>query len=234
MAEFTREQLDEIYNDLVLRGAIQRKPVTQYGNPKFTAGRPVGLDTEGYIPESLIQVGDLTDLLDGTYSPIAHTHNGSEITAGTIADARIASTIARDSEVAAAYAALASANVFSANQRVPRLEIDDAGHYVDVTSYGGFQLTTSRFAIANNGTVVLGTSSTIALLIIIDTTSGNVGVFFLRGAVNATQELLDPSSVFSAASGTANSFNVYYSSPSYLLQNTRGASRNMAVYHFVG
>lgn len=103
MAEFTQAQLDEIYNDLVRRGVIQRKPVTQYGNPKFTAGRPVGVHTDGYIPKSLIQTSDLTTLLSGMYADASHAHSGADITTGTVADARIASTIARDSEVAAAY-----------------------------------------------------------------------------------------------------------------------------------
>lgn len=103
MAEFTQAQLDEIYADLVQRGAIQRRPITQFGDPRFTAGRAVGIHTDGYIPKSLIQTSDLTSLLSGTYSPFAHTHNGSEITAGTVAEARIDAAIARDAEVAAAY-----------------------------------------------------------------------------------------------------------------------------------
>lgn len=103
MAEFTQAQLDEIYNDLARRGVIQRKPVTQYGNPKFTAGRPVGVHTDGYIPKSLIQTSDLTSLLSGTYANASHAHSGADITTGTVAEARIDAAIARDAEVAAAY-----------------------------------------------------------------------------------------------------------------------------------
>jgi hypothetical protein len=35
----------------------------------------------------------------GVYAPVSHTHLGEDITSGTVADARIASSIARDSEV---------------------------------------------------------------------------------------------------------------------------------------
>lgn len=166
MAEFTQAQLDEIYNDMVRRGAIQRKPVIAYGNPKFTAGKPVGLDADGYIPESLIQGSDLTSLLNGVYSPLAHTHDGSEITAGTVADARIASTIARDSEVAAAYSpighnhtgvyaplahtqAMSTITDYSISTWTPALAFSGAAVGITYTSRAGIYIKIGRFVLAS-------------------------------------------------------------------------------------
>lgn len=53
--------------------------------------------------------GVLSTATGGTdYANASHQHAGEDITSGTVADARIASTIARDSEVASAVAALSS------------------------------------------------------------------------------------------------------------------------------
>jgi len=52
-----------------------------------------------------ISVAGLSGLLADSQTPLAHVHDGADITTGTIADARIASTIARDSEVTAAITA---------------------------------------------------------------------------------------------------------------------------------
>lgn len=49
-----------------------------------------------------IDVTGLSGLLADGQTPLAHVHDGGDITTGTVADARIASTIARDSEVATA------------------------------------------------------------------------------------------------------------------------------------
>lgn len=146
MAEFTRAQLDEIYNDMVRRGAIQSKPITAFGNPKFTAGKSVGLDKEGYIPESLLQASDLISLLGSTYSPMAHTHNGSEITAGTVAEARIDSAIARDAEVAATY--LPSASYTAADVLTKLLTVDSNTSGLNADTLDGVQ--GSGYALASH------------------------------------------------------------------------------------
>lgn len=52
-----------------------------------------------------IDVAGLSGLLADPQTPLSHNHAGEDITSGTVADARIASTIARDSEVTAAIAA---------------------------------------------------------------------------------------------------------------------------------
>lgn len=56
------------------------------------------------------QTGDVVlDAADVGAAATVHAHSGDDITSGTVADARIASTIARDSEVTAAVAAEATA-----------------------------------------------------------------------------------------------------------------------------
>lgn len=55
-----------------------------------------------------ISVAGLSGLLADAQTPLTHVHDGGDITTGTVADARIASTIARDSEVTSAIAALSS------------------------------------------------------------------------------------------------------------------------------
>lgn len=49
-----------------------------------------------------IDVTGLSGLLADAQTPLSHNHAGEDITSGTVADARIASTIARDSEVTSA------------------------------------------------------------------------------------------------------------------------------------
>jgi hypothetical protein len=57
----------------------------------------------------LLELADAAALLAAAGAAAAsHAHAGEDITSGTVADARIASTIARDSEVTAAIAALSS------------------------------------------------------------------------------------------------------------------------------
>jgi len=75
-----------------------------------------GLDSEqalSALATGLVKVTNGTGVLStatgGTdYANASHQHAGEDITSGTVADARIASTIARDSEVTSAISALSS------------------------------------------------------------------------------------------------------------------------------
>ena len=129
--------------------------------------------------------------------------------------------------------ALAAGQVFSGNVRVPRLEVDDASHYLDTDAAGALQLMSLRASLADNATLVVGAGNEIKLVFILDTSNGNVGLFFLRGGVNSTQEVFDPSSVFSTTKDTATSFNVYYESGSYYLQNKRGGARLIGLFALI-
>lgn len=62
--------------------------------PFTPAGNVAATDVQAAIQE-----------LDSEKAAVSHTHSGADITSGTVADARIASTIARDNEVTAAVSA---------------------------------------------------------------------------------------------------------------------------------
>lgn len=130
------------------------------------------------------------------------------------------------------FARLAAANVFSGAQTVPRLYVDDTNHAIDTEASGALALTSQRVAVADNGVVSLGYD--IKLIFIVDATNGNGALFMLRGGVNGVQEIFDPSGVFSATKDTASSFNIYYESSDYKLQNKRGASKNVTLFTLVG
>lgn len=53
--------------------------------------------------------------------------------------------------------------------------------------------------------------------------------FFLRGGSGQADEYLDPTAIASAAQGTANSINVYYSG-GYKIENRRGGARTFVLY----
>lgn len=58
---------------------------------------PAVLDNDG--PGSSLDADNLDGLDSTAFSSAAHTHSGSDITTGTVADSRIAGTIARDNEI---------------------------------------------------------------------------------------------------------------------------------------
>lgn len=54
-APLTEKQLEQIHRYLVEKGALStRKPILSSGNSRFTAGRPVGLGSDGLISASLL------------------------------------------------------------------------------------------------------------------------------------------------------------------------------------
>ncbi len=130
------------------------------------------------------------------------------------------------------FAQKALANTFTGAQRVPKLEVDDASHYIDTDAAGALALTSVRASLADNATLALGYD--IKFIFIVDATNGNGALFMLRGGVNSVQEIFDPSAVFTATKDTASSFNVYYESSNYYIQNKRGAARNLALFTLVG
>jgi len=82
-------------------------------------------------------------------------------------------------------------------------------------------------ALANDGVIDLPYA--IDMLEVIDASGVNYAEYFCQGAVNATVEILDTGGIFTTTKDTASSFNVYYESSAYHLQNKRGVSRNVAL-----
>ncbi len=72
------------------------------------SGGSSSADEIGFSPAGGVAATDVQaaiEELDAEKAAASHVHSGADITSGTVADARIASTIARDSEVTAAVAA---------------------------------------------------------------------------------------------------------------------------------
>jgi hypothetical protein len=185
---------------------------------KYLALNRIVYYSKGVPSADTIPALGTTGKLDNTF---LNTGTGNGLDADTL-----------DTYEAVAFARLAAANTFTDTQTVPKLNIDDTSHYIDTDAASALQLKSIRTTIADNATLTLGYD--IKFLFIVDATNGNGALFMLRGGANATQELLDPSAVFSATKDTASSFNVYYESSNYYIQNKRGASKNLTLFTLVG
>jgi hypothetical protein len=85
--------------------------------------------------------------------------------------------------------------------------------------------------IANDGIHLF--NSSLAVVLIIDRTGAIAGLYLLRGGALAVVELLDSGPSFTSTQDNAGTWNVYYESPDYKLQNKTGISRTVHVYEFV-
>jgi hypothetical protein len=111
-----------------------------------------------------------------------------------------------------------------------RVAVDDSSHYIDVAA-DAFQLNSSRIAVLDSGTMALGSASSfIGLLFVSDASQANVGMFYCRGGANAVTEIFDPNSVFTTTKDNAGTFNVYYDSGIYIIQNKRGGTRILSLW----
>ncbi len=80
--------------------------ITQTANGDLSAEQALAALATGLVKVTT-GTGVLSTATGGTdYANASHQHAGEDITSGTVADARIASTIARDSEVTSAISAL--------------------------------------------------------------------------------------------------------------------------------
>lgn len=86
-------------------------------------------------------------------------------------------------------------------------------------------------SVANDGVMSLGTSQQRGFVFIV-TSDDASAIYQLMGATANTIEVADPSGLFSASSGTASSYNVYWSAGNsrYELENKRGGARNIKVF----
>lgn len=138
---------------------------------------------------------DLTDLADGslTGSKVGSGISGDNVTTGTVADARVASTIARDSEVTAAVAITASG--FNGNltttddtiqelaQAVDDLVLGGSSDYDTNTFTGTGPLVRATNAVLHTPTFTGGvTANVLNVPLLRSTTAGNTNVIAAWGA----------------------------------------------------
>lgn len=78
----TPAQLQQVQEYLKQQGLLySRKPITEYGNPKFTTGRPAGLNRDGQVDITLLPGTLATDAEVVAYAaPLVHTHTTASIT----------------------------------------------------------------------------------------------------------------------------------------------------------
>lgn len=77
-------------------------------------------------------------------------------------------------------------------------------------------------------------SGTLGMAFVFDN-GGDMAIYRLGGALTQTTEIADPTGVFTNASGTASSNNIYWSAGNsrYELENRRGSSRTYTIILFV-
>lgn len=150
---------------------------------------------------------DLTDLADGslTGSKVGTGINGDNITSGTVADARVASTIARDSEVTTAVAITASGfdgnlattddTIQEVAQKVDDLVLGGSSDYDTNTFTGTGPLVRATNAVLHTPTFTGGvTADVLNVPLLRSTTAGNTNVIAAWGATgNSTNVQLGAS-----------------------------------------
>jgi hypothetical protein len=87
-------------------------------------------------------------------------------------------------------------------------------------------------SVANNGVMSLGVDTAVGLLVVIAVEDNAPALFAIAGTGHATVEMSDPFGLFSAASGTAASNNIYWSAGNarYELENKRGSARTYRLF----
>lgn len=111
MFRFLRELLDvdttgAADGDALVYDGGTEKWVPGAGGGGASAAGDVSFTPAGGVAATDVQAA--IEELDAEKAAASHAHSGSDITSGTVADARIASTIARDSEVTSAISALST------------------------------------------------------------------------------------------------------------------------------
>lgn len=91
-------------------------------------------------------------------------------------------------------------------------------------------------ALADNGVAQIdtGASGTISLAFIINSSDGTFAIYTLQGGVHATQEIADPSGLYTITATTASRTNIYWSAGNtrYELENKLGGTKNFRVLLF--
>jgi len=87
-------------------------------------------------------------------------------------------------------------------------------------------------SMASDATAIISANTATGILFI--SSSEDVSaVFSLMGPTNQTRELLDPDGFFSVTKNTASSYNIYYETGNYYIQNKRGLTTTVSIYRIL-
>lgn len=98
--------------------------------------------------------------------------------------------------------------------------------------FGMRTLTLANGATAALDNIAAGSAALLGMALVNSPSEATSALFFFRGGSNATQEVADPTNVYSATAGTASSTNIYWSAGNsrYEIQNNRGAARTYHIF----
>ena len=136
----------------VLLGEVTALNASHFNGQELWLGVKVGADAEATPRQHLAHVAyalfaENAALLNGqaasAFAPTAHAHSGADITTGTVADARIAPTLARDSEV---FGLVTAADGTGSGLDADLLDGQDSAFYRNATNINAGTLADARVA----------------------------------------------------------------------------------------
>lgn len=116
----------------------------------------------------------------------------------------------------------------------------DGSAYFDAAVQFGNKISLGGTAVSINGNFQSIANTAVIDLGMIDfgfafvQAASLAGIFAINGSTHTTVEISDPSNVYSATAGTANSINIYWSAGNsrYELENRRGSTINARIWLF--
>ena len=93
---------------------------------------------------------------------------------------------------------------------------------IDITSEANF--TGLETTIAQDAAQSIGTATLLAGMLFVTTDEDSSAIYMLRGATATVAEVSDPDGFFTVTKDNAATYNIYYESPNYYIQNKRTGS----------
>jgi hypothetical protein len=138
-------------------GVVQNENL---GGDITTAGKALLDDVDNAAQRTTLGLGTAAVEASTAFAAASHAHAGEDITSGTVADARIASTIARDSEVISAIDTHQALNLYQRTNSALTQISDITGNATgDLLYYTGGSW--ARIARGSNGQVLKSSSTTV-------------------------------------------------------------------------
>jgi hypothetical protein len=138
-------------------GVVQNENL---GGDITTAGKAILDDADNAAQRTTLGLGTAAVEASSSFAAASHAHAGEDITSGTVADARIASTIARDSEVTSAIDTHQALNLYQRTNSALTQISDITGNATgDLLYYTGGSW--ARIARGSDGQVLKSSSTTV-------------------------------------------------------------------------